>query len=77
MLFLSFEGFTVLACLLFFVQNSRSYQSQPIKVTEDIYTPAPVGQYQHGSARWFTEKEKEKVFDCYTLDPPKTRFSQS
>lgn len=69
MLFLSFEGFTVLACLLFFVQNSRSYQSQLIKITEDIFTPAPVGQYQHGSARWLTEKEKGKVFDCYTLDP--------
>lgn len=69
MLFLSFEGFTVLACLLFFIQNSRSYQSRLIKITDDIYTPAPVGQYQHGSARWLTEKEKEKVFDCYTLDP--------
>jgi len=69
MLFISFEGFTVLACLLFFIQNSRSYQSQLIKITEDIFTPAPVGQYQHGSARWLTEQEKGKVFDCYTLDP--------
>lgn len=76
MLFLSFEGFAILACLLFFVQNSRSYQSQLIKITEDIFTPAPVGQYQHGSARWLTEKEKEKVFECYTLDPQNELISK-
>ena len=47
-LFLAFEGMILLACLLFFIQNSRSYQSDLVKVTEDIETPVAVGQYQHG-----------------------------
>ena len=32
-LFLSFEGFIALCCMLFFVQNNRPYQSQLINVT--------------------------------------------
>ena len=69
LLFLSFEGFTVLCCILFFVQNSRPYQSRLINITEEIQTPAPVGQFQHGSSRWLTDKEKGKVFSLYELDP--------
>jgi len=69
LLFLSFEGFIALCCMLFFVQNNRPYQSQLVNVTEDIQTPAPVGQFQHGSSRWLREKEKAKVFSMYTLDP--------
>lgn len=69
MLFLSFECFVILCCVLFFVQNSRSYQSDLMKVTDDIEIPVPVGQYQHGSSRWLKEEEKEKVFEAYNLDP--------
>jgi len=69
LLFLSFEGFIALCCMLFFVQNNRPYQSQLINVTEDIQTPASVGQFQHGSSRWLREKEKAKVFSLYALDP--------
>ena len=68
-LFLAFEGMILLACLLFFIQNSRSYQSDLVKVTEDIETPVAVGQYQHGSARWLREKEKDQIFDVFWLDP--------
>jgi type IV secretion system protein VirD4 len=28
-----------------------------------------VGQYQHGSAKWLTEKEKDKAFENFVLDP--------
>lgn len=69
MLFLSFECFVILCCVLFFVQNSRSYQSDLMKETDDIEIPVPVGQYQHGSSRWLKEEEKEKVFEAYNLDP--------
>ena len=31
--------------------------------------PAAVGQYQHGSAKWLTDKEKDKAFDSFILDP--------
>ena len=28
-----------------------------------------LGQYQHGSARWMSDAEKEKAFDNFILDP--------
>lgn len=69
LLFLSFEGFIVLCCVLFYVQNNRPYQSDLVKIAEDIYTPASVGQYQHGSARWLREQEKDKAFQSQIIDP--------
>ena len=69
LLFLSFEGMIVLCCFLFWIQNDKGYQSRLMKITEDIYTPEPVGQYQHGSARWLKEKEKGQVFAYQTIDP--------
>lgn len=69
LMFLSFEGFILLCCVLFFVQNSRTYQSELIQIADDIYTPASVGQYQHGSARWLKESEKDKVFKSQLIDP--------
>ena len=54
-LFLSFECFTALCCILFFTQNSRAYQSDLMKVTDEIEIPVPAGQFQHGSSRWMRE----------------------
>jgi len=69
LLFLSFEGFICLCGVLFWVQNNRPYQSELVRVAEDIYTPAPVGQYQHGSARWLRDSEKSKVFGTQIISP--------
>ncbi len=69
LLFLSFEGFIILCCVLFFIQNNQPYQSDLMKVTEDIQTPVSVGQYQHGSARWLADKEKDKVFQHEIISP--------
>ena len=69
LIFLAFEGFVCLCCVLFFIQNNRPYQSELVKVAGDIYTPAPVGQFQHGSARWLHEDEKDKVFKTQLIDP--------
>lgn len=69
MLFLSFEGFILLCCVLFWVQNNRPYQSELVKVAGDIYTPAPVGQFQHGSSRWLYDREKDTVFKTQMIDP--------
>lgn len=69
LLFLSFEGMIVLCCFLFWIQNDKGYQSRLMKITEDIYTPEPVGQYQHGSARWLKEKEKDQVFAYQIINP--------
>ena len=38
-------------------------------ITPGIQTPAAVGQYQHGSAKWLTDKEKDKTFYNFILDP--------
>lgn len=69
MLFLSFECFVALCCILFFVQNSRAYQSDLMRVTDEIEIPVPVGQFQHGSSRWMREEEKDRVFKVCMLDP--------
>lgn len=69
LLFISFEGFLCLCCVLFFVQNNRPYQSELVKVAGDIYTPAPVGQFQHGSSRWLKDSEKDAVFKTMEIDP--------
>lgn len=69
LMFLSFEGFICLCCVLFWVQNDRPYQSDLIKVSGDICTPAPVGQFQHGSSRWLKEDEKSKTFRTQEIDP--------
>lgn len=69
LLFLSFEAFLALCCILFWVQNSRSYQSELVKVAGDIYTPAPSGQYQHGSSRWLKKEERDGVFATQIIDP--------
>lgn len=55
-----------------FVEKGLSvegYQSELVRVAEDIYTPAPVGQYQHGSARWLRDTEKRKVFGTQVISP--------
>lgn len=68
-LFLSFECFVVLCCILFFAQNSRAYQSDLMKVTDEIEIPAPAGQFQHGSSRWMKEEEKDRAFAVCTISP--------
>lgn len=68
-MFLSFECFVLLCTVLFFTQNSRSYQSDLMKVTDEIAIPVPVGQFQHGSSRWMREEEKDRVFEVCTISP--------
>jgi type IV secretion system protein VirD4 len=71
-LFLCLQGFVVILSLMFFLTNLRPYQSDLLKVTPDIETPVPVGQHQHGSSRWLTDKEKNKAFESYILNPNHT-----
>jgi len=69
LMFISFEGFFALCCMLFWIQNNHPYQSELLQVAGDIYTPAPVGQFQHGSSRWLREAEKETVFEIQIIHP--------
>jgi len=68
MLFLCFQGLVAVMAVMFFFTNLRPYQSNLVEITPDIKTPVPVGQYQHGSARWLKDEEKDKVFDSFVLD---------
>ena len=54
---------------MMFLTNMRPYESDLDTITPEIQTPRAVGQYQHGSARWMTDSEKDKAFDSYILDP--------
>lgn len=69
LLFLCSQGFVLILSIVFFLTNMRPYQSHLNTVTPDIQTPAAVGQYQHGSAKWLTEKEKDRAFESFVLDP--------
>ena len=68
-LFLCLQGFILILGVMFFLTNLRPYQSDLVKVTPDIETPVAVGQHQHGSSRWMTEREMDRCFDSYLLDP--------
>lgn len=69
MLFLCFEGFIILFAAFLFFSNNKPYQSRMMQITTEISTPVAVGQKQHGSARWMTEKEKNTIFQSYGLNP--------
>ena len=68
-LFLCLQGFALILSVVFYLTNMRPYQSHLNTITPDIQTPAAVGQYQHGSAKWLDDKEKDKAFESFVLDP--------
>ncbi len=55
------------ALYLYMVMNKPSYRSKLIEITPDIYTPAPAGQNQCGSARWLRKEEFDKAFKSQFL----------
>ena len=69
MLYLGLQGFVCVLAVMFFLTNMRPYESDLDTITPEIKTPKAVGQYQHGSARWMSDAEKEKAFDNFILDP--------
>lgn len=68
-LYLCLQGFISILAIMFFLTNMRPYESDLDTITPEIQTPRAVGQYQHGSARWMTDTEKDKAFDSFILDP--------
>ena len=68
-LFLLLECLKYLGIVFFITQNKKPYQAELVKITENIYTPKQVGQYQYGSSRWLTNKEKDKEFAYFILNP--------
>ncbi|MGG4220625.1 hypothetical protein ABEW32_20685 [Paenibacillus jamilae] len=68
LLFLCFQGIVIVLSVLFFLANSQPYQSKLKQVAPGIETPVPVGQHQHGSARWMRDEEMPRLFESQTLD---------
>lgn len=68
LLFLCFQGIVILLSVLFFLANNQPYQSKLKQVAPGIETPVPVGQHQHGSARWMRDEEMPRLFDSQTVD---------
>lgn len=66
-IFISLQLFAMLGVSLLLLNRYGDYISNMIRVTDDIRTPIPAGQKQHGSARWLTKKEQYKTFDIARL----------
>lgn len=76
LLFLCLLGFSFIISAALLLSYSRSYISKLNKITPSIYTPAAVGQNQHGSARWMKEKQKAKVFQTVIINPKESLFQK-
>lgn len=76
MLYLCLQGFMLILAVVFYLTNMRPYQSHLNSVTPDIQTPAAVGQYQHGSAKWLSDTEKDKAFESFVLDPNDEKIAE-
>ncbi len=61
--FLMFVLFEVIIFAMLLI-NKNNFKSETIKITNNIETPKAIGQGQHGTSRWQTEKEFEKNFKC-------------
>ena len=75
-LFLLLECIKYLGIAFFIIQDNKPYQAELVKITDNIYTPKQVGQYQYGSSRWLTEKEKDKEFAYFILNPQDKAISK-
>ena len=64
--FLMFSLFEVLIFAMLVI-NKNSFYSKLDSITDKIKTPKSIGQGQHGTARWQTQKEFEKNFKCNKL----------
>ena len=48
-------------------------QSDVERITNNIVTPKAVGQGQHGTSRWLTDKEFKKAFKYIEIDKPRIK----
>jgi len=63
--------------VLIFINSSgrgQSFQARMMDITDNIQTPRPVGQSQHGSAKWLPKRRYGKVFDSFIIDSKNLRI---
>lgn len=63
----------VLACALvalFLMERGKEdYASDTIQITDKISIPVPIGQGQHGNAKFLDKKEYDRIFAAAELEP--------
>ena len=66
--------FCLLALFVLFVLSKTNYmQSDVERITNNIVTPKAVGQGQHGTSRWLTDKEFKKAFKYIEIERPRKK----
>lgn len=58
----------------YILKDPVHYKADLIAITPDIKTPAPMGQGQHGSARWLRKDEFEQAFSTVIISPDTTQI---
>lgn len=61
----------LLGIITLLVGGKSSFKVDMIEITTEIHTPVPVGQGQHGTAKWLNKKDFDKVFDSVIIDSKK------
>lgn len=61
--------FLILSYVVFFKRTLDKSGSKLVELTPKIEVPAVAGQKQYGSARFYTETELAKEFDCVIISP--------
>lgn len=61
----------LLGIITLLVGGKSSFKVDMIEITPEIHTPVPVGQGQHGTAKWLNKKDFDKVFDSDIIDSKK------
>lgn len=61
----------LLGIITLLVGGKSSFKVDMIEITPEIHTPVPVGQGQHGTAKWLNKKDFDQVFDSVIIDSKK------
>ena len=66
--------FCILALIILYSLNDNSYMKSEVdRITNNIATPKAVGQGQHGTSRWLTEKEFRNTFKYNVIENVKRK----
>lgn len=61
----------LLGIITLLVGGKSSFKVDMIEITPEIHTPVPVGQGQHGTAKWLPNEKFDQVFDSVIIDSKK------
>jgi len=67
-------GIIYLALSFTLTGKSDYYQARKVEITDKIKTPASMGQGQHGTAKWLTERQIKRTFSICVLDIKKNQI---